>query len=325
MSEAARVSTSTTPSTTMPIEMGPFRRFTWTTIMQVRSVCSCSGRPNLRRRSTTGMTLPRRLITPFTWAGVCGKEVMSCTPMISRTCRTRMPNSSRPSSKTRYFPPRSSPVSGTAGALSDTVDTMHFLLGRLGHDAPMVARRNAGGRSIRNSSPVVLIVISTKYRGAIGPMCRILNVDCRERGKGWEADPRAGAGAKKRGRAVSAVTVLPLFFSRLVVADEVDQDLSIGFHRLPVEQSGAVAPLFHGFHGCVGEHGVAGDYLHFLDVPVRADGGIQRDGSLGAGLFGDLGILGVLTIDQHGRLDLAAGPQCSPKNPDHHRPLRRVL
>ena len=79
---------------------------------------------------------------------------------------------------------------------------------------------------------------------------------------------------------MSVVTVLPLFSSWLAVADEVDQDLGIGFHRLPVEQSGAVAPLFHGFHGCVGEHGVAGDYFHFLDVAVGTDGGIQRDGSL---------------------------------------------
>src|ERR1017187_10554293 len=69
MSVAARVSTSATPSTTMPVETGLFRRITWTTMIQVRSVYSRSGRPNLRRRSTTGMTLPRRLITPFTWAG----------------------------------------------------------------------------------------------------------------------------------------------------------------------------------------------------------------------------------------------------------------
>ena len=38
--------------------------------------------------------LPRRLMTPLIWVGVCGTAVISCSPMISRTFRTRMPNSS---------------------------------------------------------------------------------------------------------------------------------------------------------------------------------------------------------------------------------------
>jgi len=42
--------------------------FTWTTTMQVRSANSAL-RSNFTRRSTTGMTRPRRLITPFTKTG----------------------------------------------------------------------------------------------------------------------------------------------------------------------------------------------------------------------------------------------------------------
>jgi len=48
-------------------------------------------RPNFTRRSTTGMTRPRRLITPFTNSGICGTGVIFCMRMISRTLRTAMP------------------------------------------------------------------------------------------------------------------------------------------------------------------------------------------------------------------------------------------
>src|ERR1700733_2929390 len=63
--------------------------------------------PNLARKSTTVITCPRRLITPFTYCGVRGTAVMSIKPMISRTFRISRPYSSLPSAKVRYFPPRS--------------------------------------------------------------------------------------------------------------------------------------------------------------------------------------------------------------------------
>src|SRR5215212_1323502 len=53
----------------------------------------------------TGITLPRRLMTPRTWCGTCGTCVMSITLMISRTFNTGSPYSSRPIAKVRYFPP----------------------------------------------------------------------------------------------------------------------------------------------------------------------------------------------------------------------------
>ena len=62
------------------------------------------GKLNLARRSITGITLPRRLMTPLTWAGTCGTGVMSITLMISRTLRTGRPYSSLPREKVRYLP-----------------------------------------------------------------------------------------------------------------------------------------------------------------------------------------------------------------------------
>src|ERR1035441_11069340 len=74
-----------------------------------------------------------------------------------------------------------------------------------------------------------------------------------------------------------------------------------------VKQGGAVAPLLHRVGGGGGQHGVAGDYFDLLDDAVRANGGVERNGALGAGLPGDFGIFGVLTIDEHGRSDISAG------------------
>src|SRR6202142_1974134 len=140
MSAAARLSTSATPSTTMPINIGPASPCTWTTMMQVRWVYSCSGRPNFSRRSTTGITFPRRLMTPLTWAGVWG---------------TAVPNSSRPSSKTRYFPPRSSLLSAAAVCLSKTVDPMSLLsrVPSLPPGAPLQAWHERGRAARERPAP----------------------------------------------------------------------------------------------------------------------------------------------------------------------------
>ena len=125
MSDAARFSTSDTVSTTMPIMTVPLSRATWTTMMQVRWVYAISGSPNLRRRSMTGITLPRRLMTPLTYSGVCGTAVISWIPMISRTLRTLMANSSRPSRNVRCLPARLSVRGvGTAAGCARAVVSM---------------------------------------------------------------------------------------------------------------------------------------------------------------------------------------------------------
>ena len=75
-----------------------------TTMMQVRSVYAVASNPKRSRRSMTGMTLPRRLMTPLTKSGVWGTGVIDIMPMISRTLRMPMPYSSLASEKVRYLP-----------------------------------------------------------------------------------------------------------------------------------------------------------------------------------------------------------------------------
>jgi hypothetical protein len=91
MSAPLTLTTSDTVSTTTPICTGPTAVFTSTTMMQVRSPYSMGGRPNLRRRSTTGITRPRRFMTPLKKDGAWGMAVMSSMPMISRTLRISRP------------------------------------------------------------------------------------------------------------------------------------------------------------------------------------------------------------------------------------------
>ena len=55
--------------------------------MQVRRETGVSGRPNLRERSTTGTTEPRRLMTPRTERGTEGTRVTGSYWRISLTCR----------------------------------------------------------------------------------------------------------------------------------------------------------------------------------------------------------------------------------------------
>ena len=71
-------------------------------MMQVRLVTALSGRRNLQARSTTGTTLPRRLITPRMKAGVEGTRVTTPCSMISRTRSTAIAYSPPASENVRY-------------------------------------------------------------------------------------------------------------------------------------------------------------------------------------------------------------------------------
>src|ERR1035438_2708240 len=117
--------------------------------------------------------------------------------------------------------------------------------------------------------------------------------------------PKRRVGSRRLQPRVAAPGIAP----SLPVGDEIEQDDGVAFHRLSVEQGGAVAPLLHGVGGGGGQHGVAGDYLHLLDGAVGSNGGAERNGALGAGLLGDFRIFGFLTIDEHGLLDISAGPR----------------
>jgi hypothetical protein len=70
--------------------------------MQVFTVFSVADMPNFTRMSTTGTTLPRRLITPRMNSGVRGTLVIVVKSKISRTFPTSSPKTSSPSLNVRY-------------------------------------------------------------------------------------------------------------------------------------------------------------------------------------------------------------------------------
>jgi hypothetical protein len=73
MSSRGMLSTSDTASTTSPMTRSPTR----STMMTVNGVHSTSRMPSLALRSTTGMIVPRRFITPLMCGGVPGMGVMA--------------------------------------------------------------------------------------------------------------------------------------------------------------------------------------------------------------------------------------------------------
>ena len=83
-----------TESATTPITVGSPSKLTSTITMHVRSVTGLATRPNLNAKSTTGTTLPRRLMTPRIDGGVCGTLVSVPYGMISFTRRMPMAYSS---------------------------------------------------------------------------------------------------------------------------------------------------------------------------------------------------------------------------------------
>src|SRR5262245_7619394 len=71
--------------------------------MQLRRVTGLGVRPNFTARSTTGTTLPRRLITPRMKRGALGTVVTVSYSMISFACRIPTPYSSSPTQNVRYW------------------------------------------------------------------------------------------------------------------------------------------------------------------------------------------------------------------------------
>lgn len=72
--------------------------------MHVRSVHSLLLILKRRHSSITGIDLPLRLMTLFTYSGVCVTGVTRIIPMISLTLRIRIPYSLRSREKVRYLP-----------------------------------------------------------------------------------------------------------------------------------------------------------------------------------------------------------------------------
>src|SRR5436190_1830589 len=106
-----------------------------------------------------GMTLPRRLMTPRTWAATCGTCVMSITLMISRTFSTGSPYSSCPSANARYLPASaetggsSVPVGRRASVVS--IDAYSFApSGRRAEPVPIDQRHQSAGIENQSDSAV---------------------------------------------------------------------------------------------------------------------------------------------------------------------------
>ena len=74
-----------TASAMIPITVRSPSRSTSTMTTQVRLVTRVAARPNFTARSTTGTTLPRRLMTPRMHGGASGTRVTVSYSMISRT------------------------------------------------------------------------------------------------------------------------------------------------------------------------------------------------------------------------------------------------
>ena len=98
----SRSITSSTESASAPITIDSLSSSTSTTTMQVLRVFSVFDIPKHSRRSTTGTTLPRRLMTPAMNSGVLGIAVMGVRSSTSLTFATSVAKTSLPSLKVRY-------------------------------------------------------------------------------------------------------------------------------------------------------------------------------------------------------------------------------
>ncbi|MBA7588535.1 hypothetical protein ES708_30594 [subsurface metagenome] len=94
--------TSCTESARTPRTVFSPSRVNSTTIIQVSTVCSVADIPNFSLRSTTGTTLPLRLITPRMKSGVCGTLVMLLNSKTSWARETSTVYSSLSRLKVRY-------------------------------------------------------------------------------------------------------------------------------------------------------------------------------------------------------------------------------
>src|SRR5579871_4617701 len=99
----SRSITSSTESASAPMMVVSPSSRTSTTIMQVFTVFCVPDIPNARRKSTTGTTLPRRLMTPRMNSGVRGIFVMAVKSKTSRTVATSNAKVSLSSLKVRYW------------------------------------------------------------------------------------------------------------------------------------------------------------------------------------------------------------------------------
>src|ERR1035441_3504186 len=102
MCSGSRSITSSTESARAPLMVDSPSIIISTTTMQVLTVFSVFDISKHSRRSTTGTTLPRRLMTPLMKSGVRGIFVMVVKSSTSRTLETSMANTSSANLNVRY-------------------------------------------------------------------------------------------------------------------------------------------------------------------------------------------------------------------------------
>src|SRR5271154_330773 len=172
----------------------PLSDSTSTITMHVRLVTGLSGRPNLRARSTTATTLPRRLITPRTKAGVDGTRVTVSCSMISRTRSTAMAYSPPASEKVRYWARSGALAADGIGimALSPFSESPELALGTAAG-----AGRAARGRERHHGR---------RHRDRLGRFGSRLGLGLRGGGRGRGGDGRrGGVGPEERHDAMKAL------------------------------------------------------------------------------------------------------------------------
>ena len=141
-----RVTTSLTSSTMIPTLpcCSCFRM-----MILVARVSSSASSPIFKRRLMTGRTSPRRLMTPFKYAGTLGTLVICCILTILSMYRISIPYCSSPRRITIYWKKssstlRSSPAFKVSFMLSSSITVISLLTVMRWHPGSVLLRRHQG-------------------------------------------------------------------------------------------------------------------------------------------------------------------------------------
>src|SRR5690348_13754952 len=257
----------------MPITVCWPSRSTSTTTTQLRLVGTDPAPPNFTARSTTGTTLPRRLMTPRMNGGALGIVVTTPYSMISFARRMRTPYSSSPTTNVRYCVWRGSVFVVVIALGSSRLEPREVRLGRGSGRS-----RNPGlvpvrlHRSVPVAVPVAVAIAVTVALAGLVP-----------------GERRQGDGLG----AVRGFLIDPEERHQALERLGLRRELRGGRGELFSRRGAALGHLVHLAHGLIDlidARGLLprgrGDFLHQLRGP--ADGGHQL-GQPGAGLRGDRG------------------------------------
>src|SRR5690348_10442534 len=258
----------------MPITVCWPSRSTSTTTTQLRLVGTDPAPPNFTARSTTGTTLPRRLMTPRMNGGALGIVVTTPYSMISFARRMRTPYSSSPTTNVRYCVWRGSVFVVVIAIGSSRLEPREMRLGRgsrRDRSPGLVPVRLHRGVAVAVSAVPVAMAVAVALAGLL-------------------------PGERRQGDGLGAVRGL------LIDPEEPDQALErLGLRRelrggrgeLFSRRGAALGHLVHLAHGLIDLIDARrllprsrSDFLHQLGGPTD---GRHQLGQTGAGLRGDRG------------------------------------